>query len=101
MQKNNEKEMNKFIDKVFLPKITNAGRWPYRLRGGAGIQFDQNSNIERSLLNLEESTRPMVEKAIKSAKKHGIAVHRGPNNLANGDCVFETVLDSINTKLFF
>ena len=47
MQKNNEKEMNKFIDKVFLPKITNAGRWPYRLRGGAdsiGIYENENEH---------------------------------------------------------
>ena len=40
----------------------------------------------------------MVDRAICNAKAHGIGVHLGVQNLANGNCAFETILDSINTR---
>ena len=56
--------------------------WPYRLKGGAGTQ-NSDEIIERGILN---------------AKAHDINVHVGVRNLANGNCAFESVLDSINTR---
>jgi hypothetical protein len=75
--------------------------WPYRLRGGADKQATNEVNIEQSLLNLEESISPMVSRAIQNAEIHGIHLHHGVRNLANGDCAFETVLDSISTQTCF
>ena len=43
----------------------------------------------------------MVNTAISVAKFHGIDVHRGVENLANGDCAFETMIDSISTRPCF
>ena len=40
----------------------------------------------------------MVTKAIGNAAFHGIDLHHGVKNLANGDCLFESILDSINTR---
>ena len=57
--------------------------WPVRLRGGAGNRQD------------------MIDKAVNSAKVHGINIHAGVENLANGNCVFESVIDSINTRASF
>ena len=37
-------------------------------------------------------------KAIDNAKIHGIDLHPGVENLANGNCVFESIIDSINTR---
>ena len=59
--------------------------WPSRLRGGANNQHS-DSIIERALLN---------------AKAHGINIHAGVRNLANGNCAFEAVIDSINTRECF
>ena len=38
------------------------------------------------------------ERAIYNASFHGISLHLGVENLANGNCAFETVLDSLNTR---
>ena len=57
--------------------------WPVRLRGGAGNRQD------------------MIDKAVNSAKVHGINIHAGVENLANGNCIFESVIDSINTRASF
>ena len=43
----------------------------------------------------------MIERAVANAKFHDINLHHGPGNLANGDCAFETMLDSINTRTCF
>ena len=56
--------------------------FPIRLRGGAH----------------NEGSSMIVQKAVLNAKFHGINVHRGVENLANGNCAFETILDSINTR---
>ena len=40
----------------------------------------------------------MVTKAIGNAAFHGIDLHHGVKNLANGDCLFESIVDSINTR---
>ena len=82
-------------------KLNGVPIWPYRLRGGADRQTSSNVTIEQSLMNLEESISPMVERAIQNAEIHGINIHHGVRNLANGDCAFETVLDSINTRPCF
>ena len=62
--------------------------WP-RLRGGANTQED------------DESTPSMVQIAIQNAESHGINLHHGVPNLANGDCIFESVADSISTRPCF
>ena len=82
-------------------KLNGVPIWPYRLRGGADRQTSSNVTIEQSLINIEESISPMVERAIQNAEIHGINIHHGVRNLANGDCAFETVLDSINTRPCF
>ena len=72
-----------------------------RLRGGADRQNAHDITIEQSLLNLEESIAPIINKAIQNAQFHGIHLRQGVRNLANGDCAFETVLDCINTQTCF
>ena len=59
--------------------------WPIRLRGGARTKHHQ----------------PILERAISLAKAHDINVHPGVENLANGNCAFETIIDSINTNSVF
>ena len=56
-----------------------------RLRGGAN--FDTENLI--------------IKRAIENAKAHGINVHAGVRNLGNGNCLFESVIDSINTRTVF
>ena len=58
--------------------------WPVRLRGGA--------NSEQTVI---------IERAVLNAEAHGIKIHAGPQNLANGNCVFESIIDSINTRASF
>ena len=36
-----------------------------------------------------------------NANAHGISLHAGVRNLANGNCAFETVIDSIYTRKSF
>ena len=48
-----------------------------------------------------ENTKLILEKAVLNAKAHGINLHAGVENLANGNCAFETVIDSINTRVSF
>ena len=43
----------------------------------------------------------MVQIAIDSAADHGINLHHGVSNLANGDCLFESVADNISTRACF
>ena len=43
----------------------------------------------------------MIERAISNAEIHGINIRRGVRNLANGDCAFESIIDSINTQPCF
>ena len=59
--------------------------WTQRLRGGAGSDLS-DSIIERATLN---------------AKAHNINIHAGVRNLANGNCAFESIIDSINTRKAF
>ena len=54
--------------------------------------------MESHVLNLSCSTPPMVEIAILNAKYHGINLHHGVPNLANGDCAIEAVTDNISTR---
>ena len=72
-----------------------------RLRGGAKNKEVMKVSLEQSLLNLEESITPMISCAISNAKSHGINVHRGVANLANGNCAFETIIDGISTQTCF
>ena len=104
-----QKELERFktkrmreIKPVLPDKLSGIPIWPYRwLRGGADRQDANEVTIEQSLLNLEESIAPMINKAIQNAQFHGIHLRQGVKNLANGDCAFETVLDSINTQTCF
>ena len=73
----------------------------HRLRGGAKKKGDNKVLVAQSLQNLEESLKPMVSRAISCAESHGINVHRGVENLANGDCAFETIIDGISTRSCF
>ena len=58
-----------------------------RLRGGAGA---------------EDQTYPLIiERAILNARIHDINIHPGVRNLAAGNCAFEAVIDSINTRSSF
>ena len=72
--------------------------WPCRLRGGADHEYSDISSIAQALKNLEDSINPMVTKAIENAEFHGIRLHQGISNLADGDCIFESVIDSVNTR---
>ena len=40
----------------------------------------------------------MVKLAIENAKFHGIGLHLGVRNLANGNCAFESIIERINTR---
>ena len=71
--------------------------WPYRLRGGADHEDSDILRIAQALKNLDESISPMVAKAIENAVFHGIHLRQGIKNIAKGDCIFESVIDSVNT----
>ena len=53
-----------------------------RLRGGAN----------------DDPESLIIQRAVENAKAHGINVHAGVVNLGNGNCVFESIIDSINTR---
>ena len=77
-----------------------SSSWPCRLRGGADEEHKQQG-IAKSLKNLDESISPMVQTAVKNARFHGINLYQGVKTLANGDCILESVIDSINTRVCF
>ena len=52
-------------------------------------------------MNLSESVKPMVDTAIANARFHGINLHHGVPNLANGDCAIEAIADNISTRPCF
>ena len=58
---------------------------PFRVRGGA----------------LTDPDSPIIKKAVENAKAHGINVHVGVLNLGNGNCILESIIDSINTRKCF
>ena len=58
---------------------------PFRVRGGA----------------LTDPDSPIIKKAVENAKAHGIDIHVGVLNLGNGNCIFESIIDSINTRNCF
>ena len=43
----------------------------------------------------------MIERAIQNAKFHGINLFPGTKNPAQGDCIFESVIDNINMRHCF
>ena len=47
------------------------------------------------------SAVPMLDKAIKNAKFHGVGLHPGVRNLGHGNFAFESIIDSINTRSCF
>ena len=69
-------------NKKRMKKEPSINPWPVRLRGGANNQ----------------QAMEIVEKAIVNAKAHGINLHAGVQNLANGNCAFESIIDSMNTR---
>ena len=56
-----------------------------RLRGGV------NTDPEKLI----------IKRAVENAKAHGINLHAGVENLGNGNCLFESIIDSINTRSTF
>ena len=56
-----------------------------RLRGGART----------------ENKLQIVKKGVSNGQIHGINLHPGVENLGNGNCAFECVIDSINTREAF
>ena len=59
---------------------------------------------KHSLLRLRggarnDKSKQIVDRAIANGKIHGINLHPGVENLGNGNCAFECVLDSINTRV--
>ena len=58
-----------------------------RLRGGAG--------------NVDNQSPLIVQRAITSAEKHGIALVQGILNKADGNCAFDAVLNNINHRNCF
>ena len=75
--------------------------WPYRLTGGAVDEVDDQINIEQYLETLKVSSSPMIKKAIENAEFHDIHLYRGVSNMANGNCAFESIIDSISTRPCF
>ena len=59
--------------------------WPVRLRGGA-------NDVEHN---------EVTAKGIENGRYHGIDLKAGVANLGNGNCAFETVIDTINTSDLF
>ena len=57
--------------------------------------------MEATFQNLSESVKPMVDRAISNARFHGINLHHGVPNLANGDCAIEAIADNISTRPCF
>ena len=80
--------------------ISKDNFWPYRLRGGMD-EGQKIANIAKSLQTVKESNLPMIERAIANAASHGINLYPGVRNLANGNCAFESIIDSINTRSCF
>ena len=68
-------------------KKKEATKMPFLLRLRGGATNDQTKN--------------MIDRAIVNGKMHGINLHSGVENLGNGNCAFECVLDSINTRECF
>ena len=56
-----------------------------RLQGGAATEMETQ----------------IIVRAVENAKIHGIDVHAGPKNLANGNCLIESIIDSINVRSCF
>ena len=60
-----------------------------------------NGDLVHALGRIMESAVPMLDKAIKNAKFHGVDLHPGVRNLGHGNCAFESIIDSINTRSCF
>ena len=57
--------------------------------------------MEQTFQNMKESVMPVLESGISNARSHGINLHPGVMNLANGNCALECMIDGISTKLFW
>ena len=49
----------------------------------------------------ETNLQAMIEKAIKNAKNHDIDLVHPSRNSANGNCIFESVINNINSRSCF
>ena len=49
----------------------------------------------------KNSIKNMVNTAIENARFHGIGLHHGVPNRANGDCAIEAVADNVSTRPCF
>ena len=68
--------------------------------------FQDLTLYKHSLLRLRgggrnDKSKQIVDRAIANGKIHGINLHPGVENLGNGNCALECVLDSINTRECF
>ena len=85
---------------IKLKALDPASTWQYRVRGGAKNNIEDQKSSQ-PLLNPEEGTLQMVDRAISCAKSHGINVDRGAVNLTAGNCAFETAIHNINARTCF
>ena len=79
-----------FLNPLSTSKSFVGENWAPRLRGGADAD-NQGNQVQPG----------MVDIAIKNAARHGIRLHHGVPNLGNGNCIFESVIDNINTRQCF
>ena len=68
----------------------------------------RKKKTKNNLLNLRlrggartENKLKIVKNGVSNGKIHGINLHPGVENLGNGNCAFECVIDSINTREAF
>ena len=52
-------------------------------------------------LKKKDAIKTMVSVAIKNAEWHGINIHHGTSNNADGNCIFESIIDNINSRPCF
>ena len=54
-----------------------------------------------SSTDLKTATELMIERAVTSAKKHGIDLYHGRKNVADGNCAMESVIFNVNDRPCF
>ena len=69
-----------------------------RLKDSSKSVEDGSSNDDNLL---QAKQRSMIEKAISSAKKHGIDLSPGRLNEARGNCAFESAIFNVNDRKCF
>ena len=66
------------------------------------IKYSKGTSLPRVRGGANDDPESLIiKRAVENAKAHGINVHAGVLNLGNGNCVFESIIDSINTRSSF